>query len=105
VLDRAAQCPAHLLGALTGDGAACLPRIRPRRARWGSFRDRANSNFSSNIVSESGSTDFVEDLVGLQTEAAGDDLFLDVGGAAEDRLAAKVSRQSGIWRRAVLVRT
>jgi len=36
-------------------------------------------------VSEIGSTDFVEALVGLQTEAAGDDFFLDLGGAAEDR--------------------
>jgi hypothetical protein len=49
------------------------------------FRDRASSNCSSNIVRESGSTDFVEDLVGLQAEAAADDFFLDLGGAAEDR--------------------
>jgi hypothetical protein len=48
------------------------------------FRSRASSNFSPNIVSEIGSTDFVEALVGLQTEAAGDDFFLDLGGAAED---------------------
>ena len=48
------------------------------------FRNRAGSNFSSNIVSESGSTEFVEDLVRLQAEAAGDDFFLDLGGAAED---------------------
>ena len=48
------------------------------------FRNRASSNFSSNIVSESGSTNFVEDLVKLQAEAAGDDFFLDLGGAAED---------------------
>jgi hypothetical protein len=34
------------------------------------FRDRASSNFSSNIVSESGSTNFVEDLVRLQAEVA-----------------------------------
>jgi hypothetical protein len=33
-----------------------------------------------------GSTDFVEVLVGLQAEAAGDDFFLDLGGAAEDVL-------------------
>ena len=52
------------------------------------FRDRASSNSSSNIVSDSGSTDFVEDLVRLQAEAAGDDFFLDLGGAAEDRLDA-----------------
>jgi hypothetical protein len=52
------------------------------------FRDRSSSNFSSNIVSESGNTDFVEGLVGLQAEAAGDDFFLDFGGAAEDRLDA-----------------
>jgi hypothetical protein len=31
-----------------------------------------------------GSTDFVEVLVGLQAEAAGDDFFLDLGGAAEE---------------------
>ena len=52
------------------------------------FRNRASSNFSSNIVSESGSTGFVEVLVRLQSEAAADDLFLDLGGAAEDRLDA-----------------
>jgi hypothetical protein len=52
------------------------------------FRNRASSNFSSNIVSESGSTDFVEDLVRLQAKAASDDFFLDLGGAAKDRLAA-----------------
>jgi hypothetical protein len=52
------------------------------------FRSRASSNFSSNIVSEIESTDFVEALVRLQTEAAGDDFFLDLGGAAEDRLDA-----------------
>ena len=49
------------------------------------FRSRASSNFSPNMVSEIGSTDFVEALVGLHTEAAGDDFFLDLGGAAEDR--------------------
>jgi hypothetical protein len=49
------------------------------------FRDTANSNFSSNIVSESGSTNFAEDLVRLEAEAAGDNFFLDFGGAAEDR--------------------
>jgi hypothetical protein len=31
-----------------------------------------------------GSTNFVEDLVRLQPEVAGDDFFLDLGGAAED---------------------
>jgi hypothetical protein len=45
------------------------------------FHNRASSNFSSNIVSESGSTNFVEDLVRLEAETAGDDLFLDLGGA------------------------
>jgi hypothetical protein len=50
------------------------------------FRNRANSNYLSNIVSESGSTNFVQDLVRLEAEAAGGDLFLDLGGAAEDRL-------------------
>jgi hypothetical protein len=47
------------------------------------FRSRASSNFSPDIGSEIGSTDFVEVLVGLQAEAAGDDLLLDLGGAAE----------------------
>jgi hypothetical protein len=32
--------------------------------------------------------DFVERLVRLQAEAAGDDFLLDLGGAAEDRLDA-----------------
>ena len=50
------------------------------------FRNRASSNVLSNFVSESGNTDFVNDLVKLQAEAAGDDFFLDLGGAAEDRL-------------------
>jgi hypothetical protein len=49
------------------------------------FRNRASSNVLSNFVSECGSTDFVEDLARLQAEAAGDDFFLDLGGAAEDR--------------------
>ena len=47
------------------------------------FRNRASSNFSSDIVSESGSTDFVEDLLRLQADAAADDLRLDLGAAAE----------------------
>jgi hypothetical protein len=47
------------------------------------FRNRARSNVLSNFVSESGSTDFVNDLVRLQAEAAGNDYFLDLGGAAE----------------------
>jgi hypothetical protein len=48
------------------------------------FRNRASSNFSPNTVSETGSTGSVEALVRLQAEATGDDLFLDLGGAAED---------------------
>ena len=47
------------------------------------FRNRASSNFSSNIVSESGSTDFVEVLVRLQAEVAADDFFHDLGVSAE----------------------
>jgi hypothetical protein len=54
------------------------------------FRNRASSNFWSNFVSESESTGFVEDLVRLQAEAAGDDFLLDLGGAAEDRLDSAV---------------
>ncbi len=50
------------------------------------FRGRASSNFSSSIVPESGSTDFVEGLVRLEAETAADDLLPDLGGAAEDRL-------------------
>ncbi len=37
-------------------------------------------------MSESGSTNFVEDLVRLQVEATGDDRFLDLGSVAEARL-------------------
>ena len=48
------------------------------------FRNRASSNFSPNLVSEIGSTGFVEGLVRLQAEAAADDFLLDLGGAAED---------------------
>jgi hypothetical protein len=48
------------------------------------FRNRASSNFSPNIVSETGSRDFVEVLITLQAQTAGDDFFLDFGGAAED---------------------
>jgi hypothetical protein len=43
----------------------------------------ASSNFSSNIASEIGNTGFVKVLVRLETEVAGDDFFLDLGGAAE----------------------
>ena len=50
------------------------------------FRSRDNSDFSSNIMPESGSTDFVEGLVRLEAETAADDLLHDLGGAAEDRL-------------------
>jgi hypothetical protein len=53
-------------------------------ARHG-FRNRASSNVLSNFVSESGSTDFVNDLFRLQAEAAGDDLLLDLSGVAEAR--------------------
>jgi hypothetical protein len=42
----------------------------------------------SNIVSETGSTGFVEGLARLQAEAAGDNFFLDLGGAAEDLVDA-----------------
>jgi hypothetical protein len=46
----------------------------------------AGSNFLSNVSLEPGSTSYVECLVRLQAEAAGDDFFLDFGGAAEDWL-------------------
>jgi hypothetical protein len=55
------------------------------------FRNRAGSNVLSNFVSESGSTDFVNDLVRLQAEAAGDDFFLDLGGAAKDGQSPELS--------------
>src|ERR1700689_1300067 len=48
------------------------------------IRSRASSNFSSNIVLEAGSIILVDFLVRLQAEVAGDDFFLDLGGAAED---------------------
>jgi hypothetical protein len=44
----------------------------------------AGSNFSSNIPLEPSSTGYVENLVRLQAQAPADDLFLDLGGAAED---------------------
>jgi hypothetical protein len=44
----------------------------------------AGSNFLSDISLEPGSTGYVESLVRLQTHAAGDDFFLDLGGTAED---------------------
>jgi hypothetical protein len=49
------------------------------------FGNGASSNFPSNIGPESGTTAFVEGLVRLEAEVAGDDLFLNLGGAAEDR--------------------
>ncbi len=48
----------------------------------------AGSNFSSNIPLEPSGTGYVENLVRLQAEAAADDLLLDLGGTAEDRLGA-----------------
>ena len=45
----------------------------------------ADSNFSSNVPLEPSGTGYVEDLVRLQAEAAADDFFHDLGGAAVDR--------------------
>jgi hypothetical protein len=59
------------------------------------FREKASSNLRSNIVSEIVSTDLVEAWSGLQAEAAGDDLLLDIGGAAEDRLHVAIRLGSG----------
>src|SRR6266700_2126094 len=59
------------------------------------FRNRASSDFPSDIVPGSGSTDFVEDLVTLQTEVAGDDFFLDLGGAAEGWIAKRLIPDDG----------
>jgi hypothetical protein len=61
------------------------------------FPERASSNFVSNIVSETGSTDFVDCLLKLQAEAAGDDFFLDLGVAAEDGLVAAIGPGAGYW--------
>ena len=44
----------------------------------------ADSDFLSNISLEPGRTGYVESLVRLQAEAAGDDFLLDLGGAVED---------------------
>jgi hypothetical protein len=44
----------------------------------------SGSNFLSNISLEPGCTGYLESLVRLQAEAAGDDFLLDLGGAAED---------------------
>ena len=42
-------------------------------------------------------TGFVEVLVRPQAEAAGNDFFLDLGGAAEDRLDGQVLEMAGLW--------
>jgi hypothetical protein len=47
-------------------------------------------------VFEIRSTDFVDCLVRLQAEAAGDDFFLDLDGAAEDRLDGQVLEMAGL---------
>jgi hypothetical protein len=57
----------------------------------------ASSNVPSNILLATECTDFVEGLVRLQAEAAGDDFFLDFGGAAEDRLDGQVLEMAGLW--------
>jgi hypothetical protein len=84
---------------------ALLPQDRSSRLQGPAlpdmdFRNRASSNFSPNIVSETGSTGFVEVLVRLQAEATGDDFLLDLGGAAEDRLDAAELPELTIGRRA-----
>jgi len=43
------------------------------------------ANIAPNILLETGSIGFIEGLVRLQAEVAGDDFFLDLGGAAEAR--------------------
>jgi hypothetical protein len=48
----------------------------------------ADSNIPPNIALGTGCTDFVNDLIRLQIKVASDDFFLDLGGAAEDRLDA-----------------
>jgi len=48
----------------------------------------AGSNFLPDISLEPGRTGYVEGLVRLQAQAPADDLFLYLGGAAEDRLDA-----------------
>jgi len=90
VTQRAVDCRPHVIDpALT----ALWPQDRSSGLQGPAlpdmdFRNRASSNFSPNIVSETGSTGFVEDLVRPQADATGDDFLLDLGGAAEDRLDA-----------------
>lgn len=50
--------------------------------------EAAGSNIPPDIALEAKSTGFVEDLAGLQTEVAADDLLHKLGGAAENRLEA-----------------
>jgi hypothetical protein len=64
--------------------ARLLAEQAPRRSTAATDRPQvASSNLLSASVLGTESTDFVEDLVGLEAEAAADDLFLDLGGAAE----------------------
>ena len=57
----------------------------------------AGSNFWSNIRLEPSGTDYVEELVRLQPEAACDDFLPDFGGAAEASLILwKAYRASGV---------
>jgi hypothetical protein len=58
----------------------------------------AGSNFSSNIPLELSGTGYVENLLRLQAEAAADDFFHDLGGAAENRPdAAEPSEPQSRW--------
>jgi hypothetical protein len=97
---RSPWLPWSLSVLLTADPDACRSGINcsvaARQKLWTAlhgpalpdmdFRSGASSNFSSNIVPESGRTDFVEGLVRLEAETAADDLLHDLGGAAKDRL-------------------
>jgi hypothetical protein len=68
------------------------------------FHSRASSDFAPDILSESGTTDFVEGLVRLEAEAASDAFLLDFGGAADVRLdAAEPPELTLVWESGGLV--
>ena len=96
---RAARphCPTAARRHKPSPGRGSVPRPpRPAPAQIFTRRDHPPDEMA-NLVSESESTGFVNDLVRLQAGAAGDDFFLDLGDAAEDRLWAAVARL-GSWR-------
>jgi len=90
--DHAAHAPADLAThLLTGTGGVTSRHTAARTstARHGfalpgtDLPQTADSNIPPNIALGTGCTDFVNDLVRLQTKVASDDFLLDLGGAAE----------------------